>query len=107
MAPVVSGSGAVAAGVVARKRRKIIRAFREHGATSPETARTLAEVGLSEGPLLHVMKLRHVIVDVGGDRFYLDNAREQAAARTRGVVVAVVAFVIVAIVVVLWRMDLM
>ena len=107
MAPVVSGSGAVAAGVVARKRRKIIRAFKAHGATSPETARSLVEVGLSEGLLLHVMKLKHLIVDVGGDRFYLDTARERAVERTRRVVVAVVALVVVVVVVVLWRMDLM
>lgn len=102
-----SGSGAVAAGIIARKRRTIVRAFREHGATSPETARSLTELGLSEGPLLHGMRLRHVIVDVGSDRFYLDTAREQAVDRTRRVVVAVVALVAVAIVVVLWRMGLM
>jgi hypothetical protein len=106
MAP-ATGSGAVAAGAVARKRRRMIRAFREHGATSPETARTLADVGLSEGPLLHIMKLKHLIVDVGDDRFYLDTVREQAVARTRRVVIAVVAFVVVVIVVVLWRMGLM
>ena len=106
MAP-VSGSGAVTAGIVARKRRRIVRAFREHGATSPETAKSLADVGLSEGLLLHVMKLKHLIVNVGGDRFYLDTAREQAVERTRRVVVAVVALVGVVIVVVLWRMGMM
>ena len=85
----------------------MIRAFREHGATSPETARTLADVGLSEGPLLYVLKLKHLIVSVGGDRFYLDTAREQAMDRSRRVVVAVVALVVVVVVVVLWRMGLM
>ena len=103
----VSGSGAVAAGIIARKRRKIVRAFKEHGATSPEKAKTLADVGLSEGLLLHVMKLKHLIVNVGGDRFYLDTVREQAVDRTRKVVIAVIAIVVVAIVVVLWRMGLM
>jgi len=103
----VSGSGAVAAGIVARKHRKIVRAFREHGATSPEKARTLADVGLSDGLLLHVMKLKHLIVSVGGDRFYLDTAREQVIDRTRRVVVAVIALVVVVIVVVLWRMGMM
>ena len=102
-----SGTGAVAAGVVARRRRKLIRAFREHGATSPETARSLTEIGLSEGPLVHIMKLKHVIVNVGGDRFYLDTAREQATERARRVVVAVAALVVVIVVVVLWRMGLM
>jgi hypothetical protein len=85
----------------------MIQAFKEHGATSPETARSLTEVGLSEGLLLHVMKLKHLIVSVGGDRFYLDTAREQASERTRRVVIAVLALVVVVIVVVLWRMGLM
>jgi len=107
VAPVVSGSGAVAAGVIARKRRRIVRAFREHGATSPETARSLADVGLSEGLLLHVMKLKHLIVSVGGDRFYLDTARERAVDRTRRVVIAVLALVVAVVFVVLWRMGLM
>ena len=107
MAPVVSGSGAVAAGVIARKRKRIIRAFREHGATSPETARSLVEVGLSDGVLVHVMKLRHVIVNVGGDRFYLDQARDQAVERTRRVVVVVAALVVAAVIILLWRMGLM
>lgn len=107
MAPPASGSGAVAAGLIARKRRKIIRAFREHGATSPETARSLAEVGLSEGLLLHVMKLRHLIVNVGGGRFYLDAARERAVERSRRVAIAVVTLVVVVVVIVLWRMGLM
>ena len=102
-----SGSGAVAAGVIARKRRRIVRAFKKHGATSPETARSLTDVGLSEGLLVHVMKLKHLIVSVGGDRFYLDTAREQAVERTRRVVVAVVALVVVVIVVVLWRLGMM
>ena len=106
MAP-VSGSGAVTAGIVARKRRKMVRAFREHGATSPETAKSLTDIGLSEGLLPHVMKLKHLIVNAGGDRFYLDTAREQAVERTRRVVVAVVAVVVVVVVVVLWRMGLM
>jgi len=46
-------------------------------------------------------------VSVGGDRFYLDTARERAVERTRRVAVAVVAVVVVVIVVVLWRMGLM
>ncbi len=53
------------------------------------------------------MKLKHLIVSVGGDRFYLDTAREQVIDRTRRVVVAVIALVVVAIVIVLWRMGMM
>ncbi len=107
MLPVATTSGAVAAGVVARKRKRIIRAFRENGATSPGTARTLMEVGLSEGFLVHVLKLRHVIVGVGGDRFYLDTERERAVERARRVVVLVSVFAVAAIIVFMWRMGLL
>ena len=107
MAPPASGSGAVAAGIIARKRKRIIRAFREHGATSPETARSLVEVGLTEGLLVHVMKLRHVIVDVGGARFYLDTERERQVERTRRATVTVLVIAVIIVVIVLWRMGLM
>lgn len=107
MLPGVTASGAVAAGVVARKRKRIIRAFREHGAKSPEMARSLVEVGLSEGLLVHVLKLRHIIVDVGGDRFFLDIARERAVERARRVVAAVVVLVVAAVLIVMWRMGLL
>lgn len=107
MAVVVSSSGAVAAGGVARKRKKIVRAFRENGATSPETARSLVEVGLSYSLLVHVMKLRHVIVNVGGDRFYLDTEREREVERARRVVALVSVLALAAIIVFLWRMGLL
>jgi len=107
MLPGVTGTGAVAAGVVARKRKRIIRAFREHGATSPEMARSLVEVGLSDNLLVHVMKLRHIIVNVGGDRFYLDTAREREVERTRMVVAAVFVLAVVLVIVMMWRMGRM
>ena len=107
MPPVVGGSGAAAAGIIARKRKKIINAFKEHGATSPETARSLVEVGLSDSPLAHVMSLRHVIVNVGGDRFYLDTERAKAVERTQRVVVLISILAVAAIFVFLWRMGIL
>lgn len=107
MPPVVGGSGAAAAGIITRKRKRIFRAFEEHGATSPETARSLVEVGLSDSLLVHVMNLRHVIVDVGGDRFYLDTQRAKALERTQRVVALVSIVVVAALLVLMWRMGLL
>ncbi|MFH1864948.1 MAG: hypothetical protein ABIK85_03625 [Candidatus Eisenbacteria bacterium] len=56
---------------------------------------------------MHVTKLRHVIVNVGGGRLHLDTAREQAVERVRRVVAAVLIIVVVVVIVVLWRMGLM
>lgn len=52
------------------------------------------------------MKLRHVIVNVGGDRFYLDTARDQAVERTRRVVVVAAVLVVAIVIILLWRMGL-
>ncbi len=103
MAPVVSGSGAVGAALVARKRRIIVRTFVEAGATSPETAKTLDALGLRRNLLIHLLRRRHVLVDVGGGRFYLDVVREQEAAGTRRVVAAVIALCVVLAFLALWR----
>ena len=107
MAPPASGSGAVAAGLIARKRKRIIRAFRESGAIGPDTAKSFGEVGLSRSLLVHSLKLRHILVDVGGDRFYLDTAREREVARARKLTVAAIVVVVVIVVIVLWRLGLM
>ncbi len=106
MTPPASSSGALVAGIVAMKRRRIVRAFRNHGATSPETAMPLSEVGLSNKPLVRAMKRRRVIVDAGGDRFYLDNAREREVARTRRAFLVAVLVVVVVALLVFWRMGM-
>ncbi len=96
-------TGAVPAAVVARKRKAIIAAFREAGATHPDAARTLQDVGLPPTLLTEVLKLRHVLVEVDGGRFYLDAEREEETARTRGVFAAVLITALLAVLFVLWR----
>ena len=60
-----------AASVVIRQNR-YIRKFRQAGATSPETARTPAELGVRESWLFRRMADAGVFVDAGGGRYYLD-----------------------------------
>ncbi|MBK9550537.1 MAG: hypothetical protein IPO52_15920 [Gemmatimonadetes bacterium] len=83
-----AGLGPVGPALIARKRRQLIAAFRSHGATSPTTARTLEELGLGHGMLVRIQEHRHVLVDAGGGRYYLDEAREAAVSRTRRLILA-------------------
>ncbi len=98
-------TGAVTAAVVARKRKAIIAAFREVGATHPDAARTLQEVGLPPTLLTEVLKLRHVLVEVDGGRFYLDTEREEETARTRAVIATALIIALLVVLFVLWRIG--
>ncbi|MBP9897049.1 MAG: hypothetical protein KBF28_01625 [Gemmatimonadales bacterium] len=89
-----AGLGPVGPALIARKRRQLIAAFRSHGATSPTTARTLEELGLGHGMLVRIQEHRHVLVDVGQGRFYLDEAREAAVSRTRRLILGAVMLVV-------------
>lgn len=71
------------AAIISKKRRRIINAFRNAGATSSEKARSLDDVGLSKSVLLEIQKLRGVLVEVASNRFYLDERRETEVARFR------------------------
>ena len=83
MGATAGGSGGIMAAIIAKRRRRIIRAFAEAGATSPESARTPEELKLHGNLLLHVQKLRGVLVEVEGGRYYLDEAREREVVRLR------------------------
>ncbi len=73
--------------IISGKRRHIIHAFREAGATSSENARSLEDVGLSKSVLLEVQKLRGILVKAGQNRFYLDEVREKKVMRFRRILV--------------------
>jgi|CXWL01.1.fsa_nt_gi hypothetical protein len=89
-----AGLGPIGPAIIARKRRQLIAAFRSNGATSPATARTLEELGLGHGMLVRIQEHRHVLVDVGEGRFYLDEAREAAVSKTRRLMLGVVVLVV-------------
>ena len=88
----------VTAIILARERRMVGR-LRTAGAISPEQARTLEELGLSKGVILHRLRDRAVIREAGPDRYYLDEPSWEAVRRARrraihvlGVVALVVLF---------------
>ena len=86
--------------VIAIKRRRIIRAFREAGATSPGSAKTLDEIGLHHSLLVHVQKLRRVLIEVEAGRFYLDESRYRSVQRMRFLAIAAWLVVIAALILV-------
>ncbi len=98
-----STTSAVPAAIAAGKRKAIVRAFREAGATHPDNARTLRDVGLPNSLLTEVMKLRHVLVEVEGGRFYLDLEREEATRRMRSTIATILLLAGLVVVFVLWR----
>ena len=81
---------ASAAAVISKKRREIIRKFREAGATSPASPKTIEEVGLSKNPILKIQKLQGVIVEAEPGRYYLNEARESEMRRIRCSIIVVV-----------------
>ena len=99
------GIAPIAAAAVVKKRKKIIRAFRDAGATSSETSKTLAEVGLSRSVLLEIQKLRGVLVEPSEGRYYLDEAREKVVNRFRKVLVACFAVLCTALVLLGWWLS--
>jgi len=89
----------IAAVIISKKRRLIISAFEDAGATSPESAKLLEDIGLSRSVLLDVQKLRGILVEVAPNCFYLDEVREREAARFRRMLVVVL---LALIVIVIW-----
>ncbi len=69
---------AVAAAVAARKRRKILEAFREAGALSADRAVSQPELGLRGSAIFRRLVRSGVLIECGDERYYLD---EEAAAR--------------------------
>ena len=84
------------AAIISKKRRHIINAFRKAGATSAENAKPIKELGLSQSLLLHIQKLRGVLVEVPPNRYYLDEIRERKVERFRRIFLTV--FVVIVII---------
>jgi hypothetical protein len=69
--------------VILGKERRMVNRLRMAGATSPAQARTLAELGVSEGLILHRLRDRAVVRHAGPDRYYLDEESWDAVRRSR------------------------
>ena len=61
----------------------MVNRVRMAGATSPQQARTLEELGISRGFVLRRLRERAVIRQAGADRFYLDEESWAAVRRVR------------------------
>ena len=89
-----------AAIILSKKRRRIISAFREAGATSSENTKSLEDIGLSKSVILEMKRLRGVLVKVEQNRFYLDEMREREVAGFRRILA--VALVAIAVLIALY-----
>ena len=58
--------------IIASKTRKIFKLFEMSGATSPDRAKTLEEMGLRRQFIIRRLILRGVIVETSSDRYYLN-----------------------------------
>lgn len=65
------GAPAIAA-VILRKERELVDLFREAGAISPTTAKSLDEVGVDQAWPLGRLRRRAIVREVSPGRYYLD-----------------------------------
>ena len=91
--------------VIARQRR-YIAVFREHGATSPDRAVTLAELGTGKSHIFRRLVAAGVFVAMPGDRYYLsergaEDFRQRQAQRVVWMLAGVTMALVVALLI-LW-----
>lgn len=87
-----------AAVALIRKERKVVRRFREAGATTPALARSLDEVGIKRGVGLRRLRERAVIREAAPERYYLDEEVWRTIKRQRrrqAIIVVVVVAVLI------------
>ena len=87
---------------IARRRRKIFEAFRTLSATSPNSAKTLFELGITTSRLFRTQLRRKIIVRLVEDKYYLDESREKDVERLRhriafGMIAAMLFFLFIAL----------
>ena len=76
------GAPAIAA-IIRRKEREVVDDFRRAGATSPSSAKSLADVGLEDSWPVRRLQRRAVIREPEPGVMYLDEEVWQAVRRTR------------------------
>ena len=70
------------AAVILGRERRMVATFEAHGAVSPASAKTLEQLGLHGGIILHRLRERAVVREASYEHYYLD--RESWAAVRRG-----------------------
>jgi hypothetical protein len=71
------------AAIILGQERRMVNQLRMAGAINPAQARTLEELGLSDGLILHRLRDRAVVRHAGPDRYYLDEESWNAVRRSR------------------------
>jgi hypothetical protein len=70
-----NASASMMADVTAKKWLNFFEAFRASSTTSPDSAKSLSEIGITDSNLLHILVRRKVVVHTEGDKYYLDEDR--------------------------------
>ena len=71
------------AAIINKKRREMFHAFRVSGAISQATGKALDEIGVKTSKIFKLQVRRRVIVQVSGNRYYLDESRLKEVDRFR------------------------
>ncbi len=56
-------------------KRDVLNKMRDTGAVSVYTARTIAECGLKDSPVLRDLMRKKVVAEAGSNRYYIDESR--------------------------------
>ena len=75
----------------------MVTKFVASGATTRETARTLAQVGVADGLILHRLRRRAVVRQADDDRYYVDQESWAAVRRVRRRAVSIVGAILLAV----------
>lgn len=75
--------------VLAWRIRQTVSRFREAGATSPEHARSLSDLGIRNGISIKLLRRRGVLVEAGSERYYLDEAAYERWRKRRRIIFVV------------------
>ena len=82
--------------VLVAQERRIARQLRAAGATSPESARPLAELGVRDGLALGRLRRRGAVLEGGPGAYYLDESAYAATRSSRRAVILGLAAALVA-----------
>ena len=95
--------GSAVAAILALKEQQLVEHFREHGALSTATARTLNALSISDDDSFRSLRVRDVIREGSAGAYYFDEARwtavRSARRRLRTVLLIVTAGVLIALLV--------
>lgn len=67
-----------AGAIIAAQQRQAVRAFRERGCTTPDTARPLEELSVRKNFAIKSLIRRGVLREVESDRYWLDDSAWEA-----------------------------